>query len=415
MKNFIKLLFFICVLFWIQTTFAASNPVWDYTYVDCEWGSDLNGEVFNKQKPFNTLKAWIEQSINYLNQKWMTLATGSWLAYTSFQYSVFVKWWCYYNWNISNFINLDFKPDNNSTLLIAWINGNFLIDNVYFNFPRAWDGGVTFRNANFTRNETVGFYFNGFVYWWDVINWPLVRVINWMINVNNWKQITNFNESRGWYSNYWRRNASFRFWWISIEWSLINLYVNNNYAFRMPVYLKDNKINIKNSNTDGNKYNLYFYVSWNNRDWYNYWTTNFISNEIDMAWNNFYTENYNTVFVNNKFSNVKNFIAWSDDTTPNKLNTFINNYIQSTNKVNISNNTNAINNLFVNWFIDTSDSDNFKRNFSWTSSQEKWIGWIFRKELSSTQIIYTDYKTIYKEVTWQDYPLDNSSSSFVIN
>lgn len=223
------------------------------------------------------------------------------------------------------------------------------------------------------------------------------------------KQFINFDISCiSWRYEYWSRHcasyASIRSGWFSIENSNINLRINWNYDFRAPFHLKDNKISIINSNTDNVKYNVNFYIAWKNQDWYNYGSITFISNEIDLWWNSFRTENSNSTYINDKFTNVWGFKVWTDDTNV-KYNTFVNNQVQSTWAVIITNNEVAYNNLFLNWFTDTRDTDNYKNNYTWSiPTSAKWIGWILRKTIWTNINIDTDYRILYQEVTGEELP-----------
>lgn len=105
-------------------------------------------------------------------------------------------------------------------------------------------------------------------------------------------------------------------------------------------------------------------------DGYAYESTNIVSSEFDLGGNNFLTQNSAVVFINNRFKNVGNFTAGSDTTTA-KQNVFVNNSVESTNAVDISKNDLVYNNVFSSGYVDVGDADNFKRNFSGTSTVEK--------------------------------------------
>lgn len=188
-----------------------------------------------------------------------------------------------------------------------------------------------------------------------------------------------------------------------IENAMINLSINGNYNFMAPVIVKDAKIQVKNSNKDGVKFNVGFYIAGENRDGYNYGSTSLISSEIDLGGNNFLTDNNNANFVNDKFSNVGNFTLGTE-TTSNKNNVFINNLINNTNNVDITHNDIVYNNLFASGFTDSNDVDNFKRNFSGTNSTEKGIGWVYRKVTGGFLHTEVDYETLFSAVTGNTLP-----------
>lgn len=401
MNKTLKIFLWIFV-FWILNTlfsspiYADSNPSWDYTYIDCKNGSDTNAIPFDRTKPYMTLKKWVEATIQYINDNWLTSASWTWVDFTSSVFNIYVKAWCFYNGIDWNNVDLNFAwIDNNSTLNIAWVWWNFLIDNVYFNLtnPKSWN--ITFRNVNFWRNDTTWYYFN----WaWDFVtsmNWSWIKIYNSLININSWKQLVRYSDWGPCYRSARRGGCPYniRPGWYFIENSLINLNISWDTNFRTPVYLKNNKIVVKNNNTDWNKYTLRFTVAWNNRDWYNYWSINMFANEIDVWWNHLNIDG-NGTYLNNKFEKVYNMTIWSTYTT------FINNQVDCKNVIDTTWNESAFNNLFVNWVTDSRDVNNFKKNFSpiipvW----EKWIWWLLRKDISATKSLNTDYRLYYKEVT----------------
>ncbi|MCK9271916.1 hypothetical protein M0P65_00010 [Candidatus Gracilibacteria bacterium] len=407
MRKYIKyavfILFFAGVSLNNSNIYASSNPSGDFTYIDCENGSDTSGTPFDSAKPYLSLKQGIEKSVKYINDNGLSNNTGIGIDYTSSFFNIAVKAGCLFNGIDGNSINLDFAPSNNSSLNIYGVGGNFVIDNVYFNLSRIWAGNIFFKNVNFWRNDLIGFYFSGY----NSVNYGYngsgIKIQNSFINISTGRQIMNYNNSYVYPYNYYYQPGGF-----IIENSLINAYINTHYYFRLPIYLKNNKIVIKNSNTDGIKYDVGFYVAGRNSEGYNYGSTNLISNEINLGGNSFKTDNNYATFINNKFTNVKNFVVGTDETTI-KYNGFINNQVESQNIVNITSNESAFNNLFINGFTNTRDIDNYKRNFANSiPSGEKGIGWIFKKDLSSNQNIYANYKTLYSEITGNDLPVVNN-------
>lgn len=122
-----------------------------------------------------------------------------------------------------------------------------------------------------------------------------------------------------------------------------------------------------------------------------------MSSEIDMNGNHFKADDYATNFVNDKFVNVGNFTAGTASGVPRR-NVFVNNSVQCTNNVDISSNDIAYNNLFSNGFTDTGDTDNFKRNFSGTSTNEKGVGWIYHKLTGGPINVSVNYKTLFEQL-----------------
>lgn len=103
MKNYLKLSifaisFFLFFVFWLNNIYADSQPMADYTYVDCENWSDTTWIPFDHSKPYLSLKQWIEKTILYINNNWLTNAYWTWWEYIHFIFEIRVKWWCKYDW-----------------------------------------------------------------------------------------------------------------------------------------------------------------------------------------------------------------------------------------------------------------------------------------------------------------------------
>lgn len=391
--------------------FASSNPDNDYTYIDCENWSDYTWTPFDSNKPYLSLKKWIESTVAYINSNWLSANSWKWLNYSWATFNIYVKPWCLYNRTISPDIQLNFISENKSTLNIKWQWWKFSVDNIYFNLQRNWVWNIVFDNVNFLRNDIAWFYFGGYNYGYIWYNSKPIKIKNSAISISTWKQFWYYNTD---YNSRDGQSYTYRPGWYFIENSLIKIDINWNYDFRVPVFLKNNKIEINNVNTNWTKYNVWFWVAWKNSDWYNYWNINLVSNEINLWWNNFRTDNTYSTYINNKFTSVWTFIAWSDETST-KVNNFINNEIHATNQVNLSTNSYAFNNYIPNWFTDINNVNNFKKNFTSLTWNEKWIWWILNKELSSNVKIYEDYKNLYKEVTWNNFPSVENPTIFTIH
>ena len=264
MKKVIFLIIFVLsFIFTTNNTFASSNPDWDYTYIDCENWSDTSWTPFDSSHPYVSLKKWIESSIDYINQNWLTDPNWTWAFYTSFLFNIIVKPWCFFNWFEWNSISLWFNwVNNNSTLQIAWVWWSFIIENIAFNLASEQDWNIIFRNIDFNKNDLTWYYFSWFNSWQGYShNWNWIIIYNSRININNWKVLTyaNFDQycyawirCPAWYEWWgpcyctWYSNYNYRSWWYYIENSIINVEISWNYNFWLPVYIKNSKINIKN-------------------------------------------------------------------------------------------------------------------------------------------------------------------------
>lgn len=399
MKRILFFLLLSVATFFITNVSAASNPASDYTYIDCNTGSDVTGTPFDSDKPYLSLKKWVESTIAYINSNWLSSNTGSGLAYSWATFNIYVQAGCIYNNIHSNVIYPNFISLNNSKLKITWKDGKFFIDNVFFYFSSAWAGNVIFDNIYFNKNDITPYYFYTPNNTW---NRPVIIIQNSIIKLHPWTQtfLYNWNGSQ---LNYYIKN------------SVINLNINWNVTLDLPILVKDNKINIYNVNQNSTKYNIVFSNYGKNISGYNYASLNMISNEINMWGNHFKTHNGNDrTFINNKFINVWTFIAW-DNETSGKTNHFINNEIHAQNQVNLSNNYFAFNNYIPNGFIDTNNTDNYKRNFSSLSGNELWIWWILNRQIHETLKIYIDYRSLYQEVTGNNLPNISNPTIFTIH
>ncbi|MDD3302110.1 MAG: hypothetical protein PHN31_01015 [Candidatus Gracilibacteria bacterium] len=102
MKNYLKLSifaisFFLFFVFGLNNIYADSQPMADYTYVDCENGSDTTGIPFDHSKPYLSLKQGIEKTILYINNNGLTNAYGTGGEYIHFIFEIRVKGGCKYD------------------------------------------------------------------------------------------------------------------------------------------------------------------------------------------------------------------------------------------------------------------------------------------------------------------------------
>jgi hypothetical protein len=173
--------------------------------------------------------------------------------------------------------------------------------------------------------------------------------------------------------------------------------------------VKDSKINFINNYSTG-IYDIKFREMWNYFWWYDFDFFTLLSNEIDMWWNNFSTENTKNVsYINNKFTNFNNIYLWQND-ADYKYGIFINNLFENINDIDISKNRNIINNVFSWSYTDTYDVRNLRKNYKLDNLWTKWVGWIFQK-LHATDLFRLNYSStsLYKEITWNDVPSLNNT------
>lgn len=420
-------IFFIVVLFFVGTiniVFADSDPYNNYTLIDCIDGSDETWTAFDSSFPYQSLKAWIEKSINYINTNvnvsWNT-ETASWKTFT-------IKVNCTTNDLLSSQISLGFNwKAYNNELLIEWVGNNgLIIQDMYFYLPNN-TGQIIFKNAKFLDNSKYGYYFK--LEWdnklysnwvdfynknkYDLYNFYWIKIIDSYIKLSS---LTNFSNANTYQINvpncnyvYCMGSTTYSFaYYLSylLQNSIIEIDIIWNYSYKIPFLLKDSKLSFINTWTW--IYDINFVNQLNSWNKNNYWNTILMSNEIDLWWNNFKTENKtNIAFINNKFSNFSNFnFSW------NAL--FFNNTIENQNEINISNSKNLINNVFSWGFTDTYDKNNLRRNYSLDNISTKWIWWFFRIK-SPLKYFNTEVSTysLYKEITGQDLP-QNKDGVYVI-
>jgi hypothetical protein len=398
-------IFLFVLLFFISYSFvnAESNFENDYTLIDCINWDNSSWIAFDNSKPFSTLKVWIEKTIKYINSN-INLAwneqNASWKVFH-------IKVNCSFLDVLNPVINLNYFWENfKNELIIEWIWENSLIfkDSTFQLSPNTWN--ITFKNAIF-MNEYKPYFFD------DMLD---SDVRNWGIPFSNWIKIKNSyiklkNSNNIWL--YWTyRNVRYinRNWMIDydyyqnytnkqiIENSTIDIEIWGDFNFRMPVSIKNSKINFTNSGSNSN-YNITFLEDWNTRINTDLNYSVLTSNEIDLWWNNFLTEdNTNITFLNNKFLNFGTF-----NFSGNWI--YINNFIDNNQSIDISNFKNLYNNILKSWFTDSYDIFNYRKNYSFNNIWNTWIGWIY-KRIRSNKYFDLDITSawLYKEITGQDLP-----------
>lgn len=403
MKKLVILLISL-ILFYTQT-FASSDYQNDYTLIDCENWSDSTWIPFDSSKPYKTLNDWIEKTINYINtyvNTW-SLTYQSWLVF-NIKVNCSIVW----IWVNSVYLNFDGKTYNDY-LNIEWIGENWLlINNLTFNVPYTRGWWIIFENAKFLGNSA-WYYFAynpPYLTWYNLYTYYnyWVKVKDSYIKLNPWTQfwyvaVSDYYDRANHRTFYYHYNP-FQF----IQNSTIDIEVNWNYTFYTPLIVKDSKINFQNLYATWT-YDINFINKWWNYAWYDFNFFTLMSNEIDMWWNNFMTENTKNVsFINNKFSNFNNFYLWTNDASL-KYWIFVNNLFENVNPIDISKNRNIINNVFSGDYTDTYDIRNLRKNYKLDNLWTKWIWWVFQK-LNASDMFRLNYSStsLYKEITGQDIP-----------
>jgi hypothetical protein len=384
--------------------FAASDYQNDYTLIDCLNWSDSVWTPFDSTKPYKTLNEWIEKTINYINTY---VNTWSLTTQSGITFNIKVNCTLMRLGTTQTSLNFDWYTYKNF-LKIEWVWDNGLsINDITFDIPNT-KGNIIFDNAKFLSNWA-GYYFWYQIPYWTYDNIPNY-LNNWIIIENSYMKLSSWTQigysTSTWYrDNYY--NYTYAYYYNPFQYiknSTIDVDVSWNYNFYTPVIVKDSKINFINNYSTG-IYNIKFMEVWSYFWWYDFDFFTLMSNEIDMGWNNFTTENTrNASFINNKFSNFNNFYLWQNDANL-KYWIFINNLIENTNIIDISKNRNIINNVFSWSYTDTYDIKNLRKNYRLDNLWTKWIWWVFQK-LHASDMFRLNYSStsLYKEITWQDVP-----------
>ncbi len=399
-----KKIFLILLVFILNFTLvsADSNYSNDYTLIDCINGNNSTWVPFDSSKPYSTLKEWIEKTINYINSN----VNYNWNEINSAWKIFNIKVTCSFQDILNPNINLNFLGTNyDNELIIEWIWNNSLvfkdmsIDLSY----NAWN--VTFKNAIFLNEKKP--YFNDYLFMDISRNYSIpfsnwIKIINSNIKLNNsnniwllWTYRTVKYINRNW-------NIDYYYYWNYtnkqiIENSTIDIEVSNDYVFRLPVLIKNSKINFVNS-WSTNPYIITFQEEWNVNINTHLNYSVLVSNIIDLWWNNLSIENSeNITFINNKIINFSLIdLLWDS--------LYINNYFDTNNVIDVTSIHNLFNNVFKSWFIDDYDKKNVRKNYSSSNLENKWLGWIY-KRIRTNKYFNIDINSawLYKEVTWLEF------------
>ncbi len=403
MKKIFFIIFYILLSFTIVN--ADSNYESDYTLIDCVNGDNDTAVAFDSSMPYATLKEWIENTISYINAN-VNIAWNETVA----SWSTFnIKVQCSFNDILNSSINLNYNwVLYNNELIIEWIEDNsFIINEVDFRLAnKAWN--IVFKNAQF-KNETKPYFYDkinvpaGHVRW--TRTHPLsnaIKILDSYIFLKNLNNIWNYMNYKSY--NYKRYNRYYKDSLYNysnkqiIENSIIDIEIESSFTFKMPIFIKNSKINFKNINYDW-PFNISFIEDWNTfvaKD-LNY--SILVSNEIDLWWNHLSVEDTeNIAFLNNKIHNFDNIdIDWKA--------VYVNNYFENNSTINISNTKSMYNNIFKSSFTDTYDIMNYRKNYAENNVLWKWIGWIYKRIRDNKYFnIDISVDSLYKEVTGNDLP-----------
>lgn len=398
-----KIILFVFLFFNCFSSFADNDYENDYTLIDCVGWMNDTWVVFDSTKPYATLKEWIEKTIEYINSN----INYSWNINTASGKIFNIKVACSFNDILNQSIELNFDwYSYNNQLIIEWIDENSLIfKEVDFKlWKNAWN--IIFKNAKFLNENKPYFYdfipeANHSTFWEGYhpnTNW--IKILDSFISLKNsqnlWEYI-NYNS----YS-YKRYNRLYRDSLYNysnkqiIENSIIDIELDDNFDFYLPVFLKNSKLNFKSINSSWTL-NIKFIENWNINNWWELNYSVFLSNEINLWENNLFIEDTNKIaFLNNSIKNFDSIdITWGW--------IFINNFFDNNESIDISDTHELYNNIFKSGFTDTYDIFNNRKNFSQNNVQDLWIGWIY-KRLRDNKYFNIDINSadLYKEITWKN-------------
>lgn len=393
MKKIIIFIFslFVSVLVFTQVQ-ANSDYINDYTYVDCQNGDDATAIPFDSSKPYSSLAAWIQATTDYINSQ-DSIKTASWAIFH-------IKASCNIVRNSTEDIWLNFYGINyGNSLIIEWIGDEGLIlSDVVFTLPFQNGWGIIFKNVKFIKNSLTGYYFaRG---WWTNCWYGdigAMKIIDSYIKLNSGTQIggTFLTVCTVYYPTYYRYDPMVPFY---ITNSLIDIDspTTDSYQFLTPTLVKDSKITFW-TGTTASTITFTRNPSWNRIPF-----GSFISDEINLGWNNFQSQNsfgQDITFINNKFLNVweMSFTGWW---------IYLNNLIENSWFVDISTNKNVYNNVFSWNYSDVSDPHNLRKNYNINSVWPKGVGWVFRKITGVPKDYQINYSStsLYKEITGKVIP-----------
>jgi len=375
MKKFLTYglgLFFMFI--WLNSVFADSS-MYDYTYVDCNNGNDNTAEPFNHTKPYNTLQAWVQNSINYITSNWNIPANADAVVWKRFV--IKAKAGCVFDGTYTNapYIITTFLNGNtykNDILITSDDDSKaFGIKNCYFADWGQGAGNIVFSNIDFMTPYGGSYYLQ--------YSSRGIRIQNSLIRLSNGQSLWYQYQSCGWYgcSTVYQSNAIIENSIIKITWWSWDT------GFTIPWYVKNSKIEFTVPDWQSGRLVL--------STWYN--TLNLLTSNIIDAWGqDFYS---NTEMINNKIINVKSA------SFAGGFQVFVNNFVQNATPFSMNTWNYSFNNIFTGGYADPSDTSNFRRNFSSTQSNVG-VGWIYKKALGTYFEANFSDQTLYKEMTGND-------------
>jgi hypothetical protein len=283
-----KIFLVFCLLFiWTTLVNADSDYENDYTLIDCVNWDNEDWVAFDSTKPYATLKEWIEKTIEYINTNVNIVWNEEIASWKTFN----IKVKCSFEDLLNNRIDLAFRwTDFNNQLVIEGVENWFTIKNTKFRIlEKAWN--IVIKNAFFINDNM--WYFEDQVF--NSKRWRKNPISNWVTIYNSYFKL--YNSINLWISNtysyYKSRDLWTTYYWhitnyfnkIKIINSKIDIELDWDYSFKMPFYLKDSKINFVNKSSTW-VYDVSFLESWNSSNLPRIDYSVFVSNEIDLWWNN---------------------------------------------------------------------------------------------------------------------------------
>lgn len=393
-----------------HSSFGASQPDTDHTLIDCITWDDINAVAFNSSQPYQTLKAGIEGSIDYINTN--INIPGNEATASGKIFSIKVN--CSANNIADTSITLDFKgvAYNNEIILEGQEDNGLIINNTRF-FQKYNSGNITFKNAKFMNAPGYYFYDEMFTGYSNNItpNSQGIKIENSSIQLSSstqlWKQwsynLNKYSYYPGFYKWYRRSGIEYYSYYQqsnqqNIQNSIIEIALDGDYDFQLPVYIKDSKIIFRNTGF-GQNHTIQLLESWNPNSSSKLDYAVLVSNEIDIWGNTLSIENEEDIaFINNKIFHFDELIL-----SANAL--YLNNTIENTSSINISALPYIYNTTFSGSITNTIDVQNTKHNYQNGVVGTKGLGWIFRRNNSLPYFwINITSIDIFKTITGIDIP-----------
>lgn len=369
MKKFLLLIAGIVLALGVaNSTFAASSML-DYTYIDCVNGNDSIAEPFNSTKPYNSITLGIQNSINYINTNWNISSQAQ--NVLGKRFVIKVKSGCVYD--VQAWIPLNFTTGqqykNDIIIMSDSDNKMFGVKNIYFHGSST--SNIVFKNVDFMDQGASNPYF-------QISSMQWVKILDSIFRLRN--NVVVASTGYGYPANFWIENSI-----IKIVWA------EGNTNFTVPWYINNSKIDFTVVNGKAGKLTINSY--------YENKMNLIASTVIDVSGNELFSS---ADMINTKILNVKNpGFAWYGQV-------FINNSVSSTTPVVSTGWIHAYNNVFLGGFVDSSDIQNVRRNY--TSAQgNTGIGWLYRKGINSYIEYSVSDRSLYKSITGNDLPNADSA------